>query len=133
MCPPCSPARSPLHITPLSAPTKDGAAQFTTTRTGRLPASRSVGSRPRGVSDATPVLTAHPTALSADVHFRRTHAYWVVLCHSTGGLLRAAESPFRIEGIARHPPVWRSIPDGLPGRPRARRPHQGRTGTRMRH
>ena len=55
--------------------------------------------RARGVHDAVPVLTAHPTAITAEVHFRRTDAYWLVLCHRAGRLLRAVETPFRIEGV----------------------------------
>ena len=53
----------------------------------------------RGVHDAMPVLTAHPTALTAEVHFRRSDAYWLVLCQRAGRLLRAAETPFRVEGV----------------------------------
>ena len=53
----------------------------------------------RGVHDAVPVLTAHPTTLTAEVHFRRGDAYWLVLCHRAGRLLRAAETPFRVEGV----------------------------------
>ena len=49
--------------------------------------------------DGLPLLTAHPTALTAEVHFRRADAYWVVLCHRAGRLLRAAETPFRVEGV----------------------------------
>ena len=55
--------------------------------------------RARGVHDVLPVLTAHPAALTAEVHFRRTDAYWLVLCHRAGRLLRAVETPFRIEGV----------------------------------
>ena len=55
--------------------------------------------RARGAHDATPLLTAHPTSLTAEVHFRRTDAYWLVLCHRAGCLLRAVETPFRIEGV----------------------------------
>ena len=55
--------------------------------------------RVRGEHDALPVLTAHPTSLTADVHFRRTDAYWLVLCHRAGRLLRAVETPFRVEGV----------------------------------
>ncbi len=55
--------------------------------------------RARGAHDALPVLTAHPTSLTAEVHFRRTDAYWLVLCHRGGRLLRAVETPFRIEGV----------------------------------
>ena len=46
-----------------------------------------------------PVLTAHPTAITAEVQFRRTDAYWLVLCHRAVRLLRAAETPFRVEGV----------------------------------
>ena len=53
----------------------------------------------RGVHDAVPALTAHPTALTAGVHFRRTDAFWLVLCHRAGRLLRAVETPFRVEGV----------------------------------
>ena len=55
--------------------------------------------RARGGHDATPLLTAHPTSLTAEVHFRRTDAYWLVLCHRGGRLLRAVETPLRIEGV----------------------------------
>ena len=55
--------------------------------------------RARGGHDATPLLTAHPTSLAAEVHFRRTDAYWLVLCHRAGRLLRAVETPFRVEGV----------------------------------
>ena len=57
--------------------------------------------RVRGAHDALPVLTAHPTSLTAEVHFRRTAAYWLVLCHRdrTGCLLRAVETPFRVAGV----------------------------------
>ena len=54
-----------------------------------------------GVHDAVPVFTAHPTALTAEVHFHRTDAYWVVLCHRGSCLLRAAETPFRVESVVR--------------------------------
>ena len=50
--------------------------------------------RARGARDALPLLTAHPTSLTAEVHFRRTDAYWLVPCHRAGRLLRAAETPF---------------------------------------
>ena len=53
----------------------------------------------RGVHDAVPVPTAHPTALTAGAHFRRTGAYRFVLCHRDGHLLRAVETPFRIDGV----------------------------------
>ena len=53
----------------------------------------------RGVHDAVPALTAHPTALTAGVHFRRTAAYRFVLCHRDGHLLRSVETPFRIDGV----------------------------------
>jgi len=53
----------------------------------------------RGVRDAVQALTAHPTSLTAEVHFRRTDAYWLVLCHRADRLLRAAETPVRIEGV----------------------------------
>jgi hypothetical protein len=53
----------------------------------------------RGAHHALPVLTAHPTSLTAELHFRRTDAYWLVLCHRGGRLLRAGETPFRIEGV----------------------------------
>ena len=58
--------------------------------------------RARGARDALPVPTAHPTSLTAEVHFRRTDAYWRVLCHRdrAGCLLRAVEAPFRVEGVA---------------------------------
>ena len=62
--------------------------------------------RARGAHDAIPVLTAHPTALSAEVHFRRTDAYWLVLCHRAGRLLRAAETPFRVEGVVLLRRTW---------------------------
>ena len=55
--------------------------------------------RARGAHDALPVLCAHPTSLTAEVHFRRTDAYWLVLCHRAGRLLRAVETPFRVEGV----------------------------------
>ena len=55
--------------------------------------------RARGAHDALPVLTAHPTSLPAEVHFRRTEAYWLVLCHRGGRLLRAVETPFRVDGV----------------------------------
>ena len=55
--------------------------------------------RARGVHDGMPVLTAYPTVLTAEVHFRRTDAYWLVLCHRAGRLLRAVETPFRVEGV----------------------------------
>ena len=55
--------------------------------------------RARGARDALPVLTAHPTSLAAEVHFRRTDSYWLVLCHRVGRLLRAVETPFRVEGV----------------------------------
>jgi hypothetical protein len=55
--------------------------------------------RARGAHDALPVVTAYPTSLTAEVHFRRTDAYWLVLCHRAGRLLRAVETPFRIEGV----------------------------------
>ena len=55
--------------------------------------------RARGARDALPVLTAHPTSLTAEVHFRRTDACWLVLCHRAGRLLRAVETPFRVEGV----------------------------------
>ena len=55
--------------------------------------------RARGARDALPLLTAHPTSLTAEVHFRRTDAYWLVLCHRGARLLRAAETPFRVEGV----------------------------------
>ncbi len=55
--------------------------------------------RARGVHDAIPLLTAHPTSLTAEVHFRRTDAYWLVLCRRAGRLPRAAETPFRVEGV----------------------------------
>ena len=53
----------------------------------------------RGMHDALPVVTAYPAALTAEVHFRRTDSYWLVLCHRAGRLLRAVETPFRIEGV----------------------------------
>ncbi len=53
----------------------------------------------RDIDDAEPTLTAHPTPLTAEVHFRRTDAYWLVLCPRAGRLLRAAETPFRVEGV----------------------------------
>ena len=55
--------------------------------------------RASGARDALPVLTAYPTSLTAEVHFRRTDAYWLVLCHRAGRLLRAVETPFRVEGV----------------------------------
>ena len=55
--------------------------------------------RAGGARNALPVLTAHPTSLTAEVHFRRTAAYWLVLCHRAGRLLRAVETPFRVEGV----------------------------------
>jgi hypothetical protein len=57
--------------------------------------------RARGARDALPVLTAHPTSLTTEVHFRRTDAYWLVLCHRdrAGCLLRAVETPLRVEGV----------------------------------
>ena len=55
--------------------------------------------RARGAHDALPVLTAYPTSLTAEVHFRRTDAFWLVLCHRAGRLLRAVETPFRVEGV----------------------------------
>ena len=45
--------------------------------------------RARGAPDALSALTAHPTALTAEVHFRRTDAYWLVLCHHGARLLCA--------------------------------------------
>ncbi len=53
----------------------------------------------RDIDDSEPTLTARPTALAAEVHFRRTDAYWLVLCHRAARLLRAVETPFRIEGV----------------------------------
>ena len=55
--------------------------------------------RARGAHDATPLLTAHPTSLTAEVHFHRTDSHWLVLCHRAGRLLRAVETPFRVEGV----------------------------------
>ena len=54
--------------------------------------------RASGARDALPVLTAYPTSLTAEVHFRRTDAYWLVLCHREGQLLRAVETPFLAAG-----------------------------------
>ncbi len=54
--------------------------------------------RARGAPDALSALTAHPTAVTAEVHFCRTDAYWLVLCHR-GRLVRAVETPFRVEGV----------------------------------
>ena len=55
--------------------------------------------RASGARDALPVLTAYPTSLTAEVHVRRTDAYWLVLCRRGGRLLRAVETPFRVEGL----------------------------------
>ena len=60
----------------------------------------------RWLHDALPVLTAHPTSLTAEVHFRRTDAYWLVICHRGGRLLRAVETPFRVEGVVLLRRTW---------------------------
>ena len=52
-----------------------------------------------GAHDALPVLTTHPTSRTSEVHFRRTDAYWPVLCHRGGCLLCAVEALFRVEGV----------------------------------
>ena len=72
-------------------------------RSLRLPATpESIGLawlHARDIDDAEPTLTGRPTALTAEVHFLRRAAYWLVLCHRGGRLLRAAETPFRVEGV----------------------------------